>query len=504
MKKLFRIILCGVFFIGLAALIAMAFKVNLSITDNVVVTEIPKITLTNYFVPVSNFKDIKTNYTLDEFTKEKIVAINGSESHILQILPNVEVEYIDKSDLETKITDGYKALLSTEDVDFKYKTLKVDGFNFWDKSLLTDNYPFKTVQIVEMSPGLNENPQKSKTSFYFTGEIIPARAVDRLALNKNNNYTYMYDFFKDELESADISMGLLENPINGNPSPCTGCMAFVGDEQNAQGLKTVGFDVLSLAGNHAGDGGQSGFSKTIENLDKVEILHTGVGKNDYDKIKPAIKEVDGKRIGIVSADTVAGYYWNKGSSYWGTNWFSKSMNANVDYDRVKQLTQIKTDNSIDYLIAYMSWGVEYTNKATGFQVELAHALIDNGVDLVVGSHPHWVQNIEIYKDKPIIYSLGNFLFDQNHTDPTRQGMDAMLYYYGGELKSIELQPHLSCGPFISSTNITNDYLNGKISKEDLLNRNERSGCVYFQPLKLKESSPVFKTIWDRTMQHSKF
>ena len=502
MKKYSRMILCILLILFFAIILAFAFKVNLSITDNVIVTQIPKITVTNFFVPVGNFKDIKTNYSLEEFLNEKIFAINGSQAHIQQILPGKEVEFIEATEIDNKINDGYKGLLTPEEVNFKYKTLSIDGLNFWDKSLLTDNYPLKTVQFIEKPADYKEPIIKNKTSFFFTGEIIPARAVDRLALNKNNNYTYMYDFFKDELESADISMGLLENPINGNPSPCTGCMAFVGDEQNADGLKSVGFDVLSLAGNHAGDGGQSGFANTIKNLDEVGILHVGVGKNDYDKIQPAIKEVDGKRIGFVSADTVAGYYWNKGTSYWGTNWFSKNMNANVDYDRVKQLTKIKTDNTIDYLVAYMSWGVEYTNKAMDFQVDLAHALIDNGVDLVIGSHPHWVQNIEIYNGKPIIYSLGNFLFDQNHTDPTRQGMNAMLYYYGGELKSIELQPHLSCGPFITSKNITNDYLNGNITMADLQSRNEKNGCVYFQPLELKESHPTFKTIIDRVMQYT--
>jgi hypothetical protein len=152
----------------------------------------------------------------------------------------------------------------------------------------------------------------------------------------------------------------------------------------------------------------------------------------------------------------------------------------------------------------MSWGVEYTNKATNFQRELAHALIDNSVDLVIGSHPHWVQNIEFYNDKPIIYSLGNFIFDQNHSDPTRQGMNAMLYYYDGQLKSIELEPHLSCGPFISTNNITTAYLNGEITMEDLMQSDERKGCVYFQPLKLPQDSPVYQQIWDRTMQYSDF
>lgn len=335
-----------------------------------------------------------------------------------------------------------------------------------------------------------------------SGEIIPARAVDRLSLNKNNNYTYLFDYFANDIKSADLSIALLENPINGDPKPCTGCMSFVGDAKNALGFKEVGYDIFSLAGNHAGDGGQSGYSETIKLLEAQGIGHTGTGKSDADKLKPAIKEIDGYRVGMISADTVSSYYWYKGSSSYGTNWFSNTMNNDIDYDRVKKIAQIKTDNNIDYMIAYMSWGVEYTNKATNFQTALAHALIDNGVDLVVSSHPHWVQNIEFYKGKPIFYALGNFIFDQNHTDPTREGANLKLNYLDHRLKSLEIMPHMSCGPYITSNNITDQYLQGNITMEELQNKNEKTGCVYFQAKRIKESDPFYKSVLDRMFQYS--
>jgi hypothetical protein len=104
-----------------------------------------------------------------------------------------------------------------------------NGDLFWSKSFNTDNtYPLVYVEQKPISQVSNkELLEHKRVELFFTGEIIPARAVDRLALNKNNNYTYMYDFFKDELNSADISIGLLENPISGDPFPCTGCMSFV-------------------------------------------------------------------------------------------------------------------------------------------------------------------------------------------------------------------------------------------------------------------------------------
>jgi len=462
--------------------------------------------ISKYLIPVASFDYYPNSITKDELLSKQLIALPRSKEILDKILPDIDIEYVNQEDLKAKIVEGAFALLDYQAVTPDLKSLSIDGNMFWSKTFNTDNtYPLVYVEQVPVSEVNNKDVlEHKKAQLFFTGEIIPARAVDRLALNKNNNYTYMYDFFKDELADADISIGLLENPISGDPAPCTGCMSFVGDARNALGLKEAGFDILSLAGNHAGDGGQSAFAATIKNLDEQGVKHTGVGNNDEAKLEPAIIDLDGWRIGMVSADTVASYYWNPGSNYYGTNWFSKQSNSEIDMQRVQALAQLKEDNDIDYLIAYMSWGVEYTNKATKFQQDLAHALIENRVDLIVGSHPHWVQNIEFYDETPIIYSLGNFLFDQNHTDPTRQAMNVMLYYYDNELKSIELIPHLACGPFVSSRNITDDYLAGKISMEDLVNNNERNGCVYFQPLRLKQDSPVYKTILDRVMQHSNF
>lgn len=501
-----RILLLLLITITLLLSLAFLFKVSTTHTDNIVIPVEESIEIKSYLIPVRSFNYYPNSISMEELVAEKLVALPRSKDVLDKILPETTIEYVSQEELKVRIDDGALALLDEQGVTPDLKSLSINGDLFWSKSFNTDNtYPLVYVEQKPISQVSNkELLEHKRVELFFTGEIIPARAVDRLALNKNNNYTYMYDFFKDELNSADISIGLLENPISGDPFPCTGCMSFVGDARNALGLKEVGFDILSLAGNHAGDGGQSAFAATIKNLDEQGIKHTGVGNSDETKLAPAIIDLDGWRIGMVSADTVASYYWNPGTNYYGTNWFSKKSNAEIDMDRVQLLRQLKEDNDIDYLIAYMSWGVEYTNKATKFQQDLAHALIDNGVDLIVGSHPHWVQNIEFYEETPIIYSLGNFLFDQNHTDPTRQAMNVMLYYYDNELKSIELLPHLSCGPFISSRNITDDYLAGNISMEDLMVNNERNGCVYFQPLQLDQVSPVYKTILDRVMQHSSF
>jgi len=492
------IIFLVLFLIGAAILPHLG---KLPWSDNVTVTAIPKVKVKEYLVAVAKFKSYRQNYTSLELQQAKLAIVDQDVTLLPVTFKDLNPKVISITDIKTTLLADYLVLLTPDQVDFSMKSLIIDGINYWDKDADLTNYPLQTE--VEMTPELAaEQVTGTKSTYFVSGEIIPARAVDRLALNKNNNYTYLFDFFANDIKSADLSIAMLENPLDGNPTPCTGCMTFIGDGQNAQGFKDVGFDMFSLAGNHAGNGGQAGYKETLRLFDAAQIGHSGTGNSDAAKIAPAIKDIDGYRVGLIGADAVASFYFYKGSSIYGTNFFSSATNSGIDYARVAQLSKIKADNKIDYLIVYMSWGIEYTNKAIKFQTDLAHAFIDNGVDLVVASHPHWSQNIEFYKGKPIFYSLGNFIFDQQHTYPTRQGIVLKLDYLDHVLKSIEIIPLISCGPSVTSINITDQYLQGKVTMNDLETRNEKTGCVYFQPRKVLESEPVYKTIMDRVFQYT--
>ena len=150
----------------------------------------------------------------------------------------------------------------------------------------------------------------------------------------------------------------------------------------------------------------------------------------------------------------------------------------------------------------MSWGVEYTNKATPHQVRLGHALIDAGADIIISSHPHWVQNIEFYNEKPIIYSLGNFIFDQTHTLPTRQAAATNLYYSNGDLKSIEIMPLQTCGYHQTNRDLAESLISNEKTVEDLYDIPEKEGCVYWQPKKLKEDHPSYNQILERMFEYT--
>lgn len=420
------------------------------------------------------------------------------------------------ADVVTLNSDEYPAnavlIVPFAKAEIALKALEVDGQVLYDP-----DYKLELKLARELTPselGLaSEAPLSFELAevnrFFFAGEIIPARAVDRLFLNQTNNYTFLFDRFRQDIQTADLAFALLENPIAGDPKPCTGCTTFVGDARNAQGFKQVGFDLLGF-GNHAGDGGLKSIQASEELLSEQGIGFTGVSsKNLDDAARLVVREVSSKsggarKIGFIAADDVAWFYW-AGSNNWGTNRFStRASNGqfSLDHERIKKVIS-EAKAQVDYLVIMQSWGVEYTDTANAHQTAMAHAFVDAGADFVVASHPHWVQNFEIYQGKPIFYSLGNFVFDQTHTDPTRQGIVVDAYYYGGELKSLAIRAHLSCGYHQTGNNLANKVISGELSYEAVDALPEKQGCIYWQPKPLTPEHPVYQQVWSRFTKSTK-
>ncbi|MCA9386119.1 CapA family protein [Candidatus Dojkabacteria bacterium] len=468
---------------------------------------------TIFFVPVTSFTSTRRSISSDELKTEAFVGLRKYRP----LYPKTfTIEFVSsEEELEQKLKEDMVGLIPPQEVRPWYSTLPIDGQNFWSNQSTLSDYPLK---VEHMSQTLDERiipiEDSSLTTIFASGELIPARAVDRLGLNKYNNHSYLFDFFRKDIESADISVGLLENSLLGNPSPCTGCMSFVGDDAFAGGLTDVGYDAVSTAGNHAGDAGQKAYENTIELLDDAGIQITGTGNSNelpqvteyHSILQPTIHTVNDKKIGMFGADDVAFYYWKKDSNTntYGTNYVSNRLNGiySIDTEQISKLAELKELYKLDYMIMYMSWGVEYTNYPTDHQKNLGHTLVDAGVDMIIGSHPHWVQSIEFYNEKPIIYSLGNFLFDQTHTLETRQGMAVNLHYLNHELKNIELMPLQICGYHQTSNDLATEYLEGSLALEDIYPIEESKGCVYWQPKKLKSDHPSYEQILNRVFEYT--
>ena len=195
----------------------------------------------------------------------------------------------------------------------------------------------------------------------------------------------------------------------GEPLP-TKMWTFCGDPDNVSYLKDLGVDIVGLANNHTFDFGEVSFLDTLETLEKAQIPYVGAGRDIEQAAAPVYLEADGFKIAYVAASRAEYtiYTPEAAETEPGILWC-------YDYTRFLESIKKAAENA-DYVIALPHWGVEHSTVLEDEQIYGAHALIDAGADAVIGAHPHILQGIEYYEGKPIIYSLGNFWFDDYDID----------------------------------------------------------------------------------------
>lgn len=256
-------------------------------------------------------------------------------------------------------------------------------------------------------------PQTSQTqtaTFLTVGDIMLSRNVAE-AIKSKGDVNLPFENMTETFNSVDFSFGNLESPLGniiGGHS-----MVFGAPIDNIDGLINNNFKVLNLANNHAFDQGQKGLLFTKKYLNTLGIQTSGTGENLDEAWTPAVTQAGGLKICFI------------GASYASVNDNGKTRNDNVarmeDLDKLK--AAISNARAIcDYVVATMHGGVEYTRKPNELQIKFARAAIDDGADIVIGAHPHWIQTMETYQGKYIFYSLGNFIFDQMFSQETKEGL----------------------------------------------------------------------------------
>jgi poly-gamma-glutamate capsule biosynthesis protein CapA/YwtB (metallophosphatase superfamily) len=172
-------------------------------------------------------------------------------------------------------------------------------------------------------------------------------------------------------------------------------------------------DAVSLANNHSGDYGHSAFLETIRLLDAVGIHHFGGGKNLSEAHSPLWIEKGGLKIAVLGYNEYKPRSFEAGPNWPGIAW-SEDSQVVTDIQAARKA-------GADIIIPFMHWGWEHEPHSDQRQRELAHLMIEAGASAVVGGHPHVTQETEIYQGKPIIYSLGNFVFDGFNKAPEKTG-----------------------------------------------------------------------------------
>ena len=211
---------------------------------------------------------------------------------------------------------------------------------------------------------------------------------------KKNGSKYIFEKIIDVLKDKDILFGNLEAVLSEKNLKMNSLNSrqMRGHPDSVNGLKYAGFNILSLATNHILEHGKEALEDTIHILEKNNINYVGVEK--YDR-RPKVIEVKSKKISFLAYCLIE---------------------ESTAFNSVKKTAEILDDirnykNRGDINIVSLHWGTEFMSYPSKQQIELAHKIIDAGADIILGHHPHVLQGIEFYKDKPIAYSLGNFVFD---------------------------------------------------------------------------------------------
>lgn len=214
------------------------------------------------------------------------------------------------------------------------------------------------------------------------------------------------------LSRADIVFANLEAPFGTDGAPFPKRFSFRVKPDLVRVLSAAGINLVSLANNHIMDFGRESLLKTIAVLDEAQIRHAGAAMDGEKACAPLFFQERGKKIAFFSYSlTFPQEFWATDSSA-GTC-FPAAEHVFKDIARARQVA--------DYVIVSCHWGEELMTAPKEYQVTLAHQFIDKGVDLIIGHHPHVVQGIEIYHEKPIVYSLGNFIFG-SYSENVRQSM----------------------------------------------------------------------------------
>ena len=249
---------------------------------------------------------------------------------------------------------------------------------------------------------------KENVSVAVTGDVMFARKMPNVLSMDSSPF----EGVSDVTSTVDLLLVNFENAATTSGDALKGDVPLKCDPGYVPLLKANNLTVAALANNHALDYGITGMEDTIKNLNDNDITVMGAGKNADEAHKAVVKEVNGRKI------TILNYMDSENFAEYSQDvmpYATDSAAGYSAYDSADAQKQIAENNDSDLIIAYMHYGNEYSNSPNENQVKISHELIDYGADVVIGSHPHVPEGIDMYNGKPIFYSLGNFIFDQSNT-----------------------------------------------------------------------------------------
>lgn len=277
----------------------------------------------------------------------------------------------------------------------------------------------------DLQVAFNHKPKTTK--LVFVGDIMLSRAIGSFMAEKKD-YTFPFASTTDVIRSADIAFGNLESPISSQGVRSGSIYSFRADPKAVQGLVSAGFDVVSFANNHAWDYGKQAFLDTLSFLDSAGIYAVGAGVDYTSAHKPTMITVNDTTFAFLGYTNLLPVSLGGASSTPAVARYDDNEIVKDDIARAKELA--------DVVIVSFHFGDEYETTHNAEQEHIAKLAIDSGASLVIGHHPHVVEEVEEYNGGYIFYSLGNFVFDQNFSADTKKGLLAEVVFQGTTMVNV--------------------------------------------------------------------
>ena len=240
----------------------------------------------------------------------------------------------------------------------------------------------------------------------------------------------IYDCISEELmesmQNADIMCLNNEFTFSERGEKIAGKLYhFRANPKRVEVLKEMGVDIVKLANNHACDYGSQSLLDTMDTLNSAGIEYVGAGKNLQEAMTPVYIEADGKTVAFVAASRAEKNIKTPQATETEPG-ILRCYDTELFIETIKEAKK-----NADFVLAYVHWGTEYSYELEDVQLQTGKAYLDAGADVIIGAHSHCLQGMEYYDGKPIIYSLGNYWFNEKTLDT----MLLELHFSGNDLGS---------------------------------------------------------------------
>lgn len=396
-----------------------------------------------------DLRSIASGIVVDNLPYTKIKAPISYQKIVTQIFnnKNSNIEFIEETGDLIEIVAGNKdsiGLIPLSSLTPQVLPLKLDGISVLEETI---RYPWQINTCISgqdsaITQDLSESiasiidSDKTITKVLAVGDIMMGRFVG-VKINRSGDPAHPFEYVSDYLSKPDLTFTDLEAPLASDTPFVSDGMILVAQPDTVAGLIKSGIDLVTISSNHFGDALRSGMEDNFKIMEQNDIIYVGAGRTESEAFTPKVVEKNGTKFVFVSFGGIMPDSYGASGDIAGTAWIN--LEEDSDLDRVGEVIQ-QAKTMGDIVIACFHWGTEYTPNPTSRQRLYAHHAIDSGADIIVGTHPHVVQANEIYKDKYIIYSLGNFIMDQMWSQETTEGVLIPIYVYNNKIISVDLLP----------------------------------------------------------------